>query len=126
MQKKGLICFMDDATLSLLLLFKERHTLNLTQLGAILNVDVLSLSDPVHSLMSKGYVKKGMELPPLDGDLISFNTPLEITFEGLTAILQEQKDRKRFKHSEIRAWVTFGIAIAAFLLSILSLYLQYK
>ncbi len=117
---------MDDATLSLLILFKERHSLNLIQLGAILNIDVLALSDPVHNLLSQGYIRKGMELNPLEGDLISPNTPLEITYKGSTTILQEQKERKRFKCVELRAWVTLGIALAAFFLSIINLYLQYR
>mgnify|MGYP006980030273 CR=1 FL=1 len=116
---------MDDATLSLLTLFKERHTLNLTQLGAIIDVNPLSLSDPIHYLMSMGYIRKGMEIKPLEGDLISFDTPLEITYKGITAISQALKERKHFKHTEFRAWLTLVIAIAAFILSIVSLCLQY-
>ena len=116
---------MDDATLALLTLFKERHTLNLTQLGAILNVDPFSLSDPVHYLMSLGYIRKCMERDPLEEDLISFDTPLEITYKGAIAISQALKDKKHFKHTEFRAWVTLLIAIAAFALSIVSICLQY-
>lgn len=111
---------MDDTTLSLLTLFKERHTLNLTQLGAILNADPFSLSDPVHYLMSLGYIRKGVEIEPLEGDLISFDTPLEITYKGIAAISQALKERKNFKHTEFRAWVTLLIAIAATALQITS------
>lgn len=116
---------MDDATLALLTLFKERHTLNLTQLGAILNTDPFSLPDPVHYLMSLEYVRKGMEIAPLEGDLISFDTPLEITYKGTIALVQAQKEQKHFKHTEFRAWTTLIIAVAAFVLSIISLCLQY-
>lgn len=116
---------MDDTTLSLLTPFKERHTLNLTQLGAILNADPFSLSDPVHYLMSLGYIRKSVEIEPLERDLISFDTPLEITYKGIAAISQALKERKNFKHTEFRAWVTLLIAIAAFVLSIVSLCLQY-
>ncbi len=116
---------MDDTTLSLLTLFKERHPLNLTQLGAILNADPFSLSDSVHYLMSLGYIRKGVEIEPLEGDLISFDTPLEITYKGIAAISQALKERKHFRHTEFRAWVTLLIAIAAFVLSIVSLCLQY-
>lgn len=116
---------MDETTLSLLKLFKERRTLNLTQLGAIINVDPFSLVDLVHYLMSLGYIRKGAEIEPLDGDLISFHTPLEITYKGTTAIAQALKDQRHFKHAEFRAWTTLIIAVAAFVLSIISLCLQY-
>ena len=59
-----------------------------------------------------------MEIDPLEGDLISFDTPLEITYKGIAAISQALKERKHFRHTEFRAWVTLLIAIAAFVLSI--------
>ncbi|MBS6396707.1 MAG: hypothetical protein KH452_06100 [Clostridiales bacterium] len=116
---------MDDFTLALLKLFKERQILTLSQLGAILNVDCLHLSQPIHFLIEQGYLKKGIEIPPTEGDLLSLDTPIEITYKGIVSISLTQKEQKYFKYNEVRAWITLSISIAAFLLSVLSLYLKY-
>lgn len=108
---------MDDTTLSLLMLFKERRILNLIQIGAILNVDCLSLSEPIRYLVDKGYVRRIKDSDTLEDDSYSFDTPFEITFEGIATINQAQKERKHSRYAEVRAWITLLIAIAAFVKS---------
>jgi len=110
---------MDKATLSLLKLFNERHSLSLIQLGAILNIDYFTLLDPVHYMMEQKYICKGNAalLEHLEGDTISPDTPLEITYFGRISIKQAKKEHLHFKYIEFRAWMTLIIAIMAFLKS---------
>ena len=121
---------MDNFSFELLQLYSIRNTLSLFQLEAILNQDVFSLAKPINYLRDKEY----LEILPshaiskkLDKDSdISPNTPLSITYLGKAALETEIKARKHFKYNEIRAWITLAIAIAAFILSVISLCLQYK
>lgn len=108
---------MDESTLSLLTVFKNRSSLSLIELAAILNCDSLSLTDPVHYIMDKGYIRIGMTTESLEGNTISLHTPLEITYLGRIAINQALKDKRNFKFNEFRAWATLIIALIAFIKS---------
>lgn len=118
---------MDDFSFNILKLYSLRNSLSLIQLQAILNKDPFYLAEPVSYLRDKEY----LEIEPThailesvdDNSSISLNTPLVITYLGKIALEAETKERKHFKFNEFRAWVTLGIAIAAFILSIISLFI---
>lgn len=108
---------MDNSTLSILQIFKNRTSLTLSQLSAILNIDALTLSDSIAYMRNLDYIEISGSYRLLHGDDLTVDAPLEVTHLGLIAIEQELKSRKRFKYVEFRAWVTLVIAVAAFIKS---------
>lgn len=76
-------------------------------------------------MISHHYITIVSDIALLEGDDLTPDKPLEITQDGIIALDDETKARRRFKHSEFRAWVTLFIAVIALILSIISLYLQY-
>lgn len=107
---------MNDYSLSLLQVFKDRHRLSLSELGAILNTSPLLLSGPIKELVENDYLK-----PDFPNDEILLNTRLELTGKGMLAFADLQKRQKNFRYSEFRNWTTTVIAVLAFILSIIAL-----
>lgn len=112
---------MNESTFQILQIFASRTSLNLSQLEAILNRDLLEIAAPVAYLREQGYLKKvsysvetGMGC---SSDPISPTDMLQLTYEGRVALENEIKERKRFKYGEIRAWITAIIAVLAFMKS---------
>lgn len=77
---------MDSLSLKILKVYRSRQTLTLSQLGAILNEDTFSLSEPVILLRKQGYLRVEPNHAALEGikadDPISVDDPLELTFVG--------------------------------------------
>jgi hypothetical protein len=73
---------MDSFTLDLLNLFGKRHSLSLTGLAAILNVDPYSLADPINYLREQGYIKIEPNTHMLHGDEFTAHTPFELHTPG--------------------------------------------
>jgi hypothetical protein len=108
---------MDKSTLNYLRLFNTRSTLSLSDLAAILDGDPISLAEPIRFMMDNKYLDIEPNTKILDGDTLGLHTPLKITYYGKGVLKEELASRKRFKHAEFRAWITFIIAVAAFIKS---------
>lgn len=116
---------MDKQTYSLLKLFNQRESLTLDGLAAIYNKSFKNFVSPISWMISHHYITIVSDIALLEGDVLTPDKPLEITQDGIIALDDETKARRRFKYSEFRAWFTLFIAVAAFVLSIISLCLQY-
>ena len=106
---------MDNTTYHVLGLYYEREHLSLVQLGAILNDEPVSLSQPVAYLVKNGY----LQYRDHEDHFHKPDTPIDITYAGKVAYQEEKKARSQFSHQEFRAWATLAIAILALILSIL-------
>lgn len=116
---------MDNQTYSLLKLFNQRDSLSLDGLAAIYDKDFMDFVSSVSWMVSHNYLAIISDVSLLEGYDLTPDKPLEITQDGIMALDDETKARRRFKHSEFRAWFTLFIALFALFLSIISLYLQY-
>ena len=112
---------MDDYSLAILKLFSARHSLSLVQLSAVLNHTPLECAEPVAYLRKQGFLRiesnHALSHDLAVDDALHMDTPIEITFEGRAALEAEIKSRRHLTFNEIRAWITLGIAIAAFIKS---------
>lgn len=112
---------MDKFSFKILKLFMSRNSLDLSQLSAILNMDALDIAETINYLRDKNYLEIEHLHAGLNGieqdDLITFHTPLAITFQGKVAVEQEESSLKKYKHQEFRLWLTLAIAIASFIKS---------
>ncbi len=112
---------MDDYSLAILKLFSARRSLSLIQLSAVLNRTPLECAEPVAYLREQGFlrIESNHALShDLDADAsLHMDTPIQITFEGKAALEAEIKARRHLTFNELRAWITLGIAIAAFIKS---------
>ena len=108
---------MTDELISILELFKERRSLSVYELSVLKNTDMLKTCDPVNWLLDKQYIKIEGNYATLHGEDLTPKTKLIITTEGELALNQEIASRKRLKFSEIRAWITAIVAVAAFVKS---------
>lgn len=116
---------MDNLSFEILKLFPGRKNLSLSQIQAIYNGDVISLSKPVNYLRNLGYLQIDPNFSPAhssgDKTYISVDTPLVITYLGEIALQTEEKSRRKDFLTEFRAWVTLAIAIIALIVSIIAL-----
>lgn len=108
---------MNKKVLSILEIFNKRKALSLIELAAIINTDWDKLSRPINWLLDNKYIQVESGHSFLHGEDITPKTPLEITVQGEIALSQEKESHKRTKFNEIRAWITLGISIAAFIKS---------
>ena len=112
---------MDSLSKKILEEYVVRHSMDLSQLSAVLRTDWDQLSDPVSYLRKKGFLQiEANHLILQDmkqDDLISLDTPLEISYLGRVALEEEKKLSVKEFWSEFRAWVTLVIAVAAFIKS---------
>lgn len=112
---------MDKFSLKILKLFISRGTLSLSQLSAILNVDVLDIAETIKYLRDKDYLDIEPSHAIMENcgpdNLPRIHTPLVITFQGKIAVEQEETASKKYKHQELRLWLTFAIALASFIKS---------
>lgn len=112
---------MDKLSITILKIYLDRPSLSLHQLSAILNVDSLTLSEPVDYLRKRGYLRiesnHAATNTLIDKSSITLNTPLEITFEGKMALDAEQKLLKTKRNEWIRYIITTAIALSAFVKS---------
>lgn len=115
---------MYDRLLLLLHIFDERRTLSLRSLSVLLNVNPTAIAADISWLLSKEYLRFEHSYASKHGDVLTLKAPLSITPEGKNALYLEEKSRKNFKFKEVRAWVTLGISIAAFILAIIDLLLK--
>lgn len=106
---------MDDFSLSLLQMFKDRGRLNLIDLGAILNASPLLLVDPVKVLLAENYLKTDFS-----GEELSLNTKLEISGKGICALADSKNQKRYFRFSEFRDWATLIIAMATLVLTVIT------
>ena len=117
---------MDKRSFKLLKLFSSRNSLSLEGLSAIYNTDIDSFCSPVRYLMDEGFLQIEPNHSSLHGDDFTFNAPISITHSGRVALENEMKERKHFYFNELRSCITIFISVSALLLSLFSLYLQYK
>lgn len=116
---------MDDYSFSVLKLYKSRDSLTLSQLSAILNKSWFDVADPALYLKREGYIRVEPNHAALHDvkpdDPIDPDTPLSITFAGKGVLESELKARRHLSFNEIRAWATLAIAIAGFVVAVISL-----
>lgn len=119
---------MDDYSFSVLKTYKSRSNLSLKQLSAIYNESVFNMAPPVNYLREQKFIKIEPNHALLrnlnEESQIDADTPLVITFAGKGALEAEIKARRQLGFNEIRAWITLGIAVAGFVLSVIALILQ--
>lgn len=112
---------MDSLSKRILEEYVVRHSMNLSQLSAVLRIDWDRLSDPVYYLREKGFLQieaNHIVLHDMKQDApISPDTPLEISHLGRVALEEEKKLSAKAFWSEFRAWVTLAVAVAAFIKS---------
>lgn len=112
---------MNKMSFVILNLYMQRQCLTLNQLGAIMNIDCLLLSEPVNYLRNKGYLRINptsavLENLTSDGP-IGIDVLLEITYEGKIALESEQKLSRTKRLEWLRYIITTFIAAAAFIKS---------
>ena len=115
---------MDDIIFELLNCFSKRNNLSAEKLGVIYNTDYLEFGGPLSLMIEKEYLTKDDPFEKYPDDLIYPECHYQITFKGKIALSEERKNRKRFKHSEFRAWVSLFIAGIALIVSIISIAIQ--
>lgn len=108
---------MDNTSFKLLKLYASRSHLSLSDLSAIYNSYADDYVSPVKYLMDEKYLKMEPNYVMLHGADFTVQVPFEIAFKGRAALEAERKSRLSFKQNELRAWLTLGIALAAFLKS---------
>lgn len=108
---------MDGTTLEFLKLFNERNSLSLSDLAAILNADAFNLTGPINYMLEQNYIKIDPNISAIEGDYLTLDKQLEITYYGRITLNTELKSIKKYKYIEFRAWITLAIAIAAFIKS---------
>ena len=111
---------MDDVSFELLKLYAQRDKLSIKDISAILNHNARSITEPVMYLVNMEYLRQHKA----SGDTGLFDTSYSITHVGRIALEEEQKIRRHFRYTELRAWITLGIAIIALMISVISLLLQ--
>lgn len=113
---------MDNTSFLLLKLYLERPSLSASDLALLSKSDPWEYCEPICYLVDKTYLevtpKSKSDQPKM------LDVQYRITPDGRRALEAEQKERRRYKYNEIRAWITLAIAIAAFILSVISLILQ--
>ena len=112
---------MDKLSKRILEEYSTRHSMNLQQLSAVLNIDPMSISNPVNYLREMGFLQIESNHTSLhdkqQSDLITMNTPLEISYRGRVALEDDQKKSREKRNELIRYIITTTIAVAAFLKS---------
>ncbi len=112
---------MDDVSFGLLKLYAQKDSLSAHDISLLTGANVRGCLEPIHYLLDNEYLEVQ---PSLHGHAKMFDVQYRITPDGHRALELEQKNRRFYKHNELRAWITLGIAIAAFILSVISLILQ--
>lgn len=112
---------MDQLSRKILEEYSCRQSMNLLQLSAVLNTDLLNLPDPVNYLWKKGLlqIERNYEMLHREEklDLLSPSTPLEISYLGLVTLENDRKMSREKRNELIRYIITTAIAVAAFLKS---------
>lgn len=109
---------MDNLSFKLLNLYSQRETLSLSDLAAIYNISPVAFSKPIEYLIDNGFLIIVLDHNNLhDPNHYAIDTPIQITYKGRAALEAERKERHKMKFSEIRAWLTLIIALAAFVKS---------
>ena len=112
---------MDNLSKRILEEYAVCHSMDLSQLSAVLRTDWDRLSNPVSYLRKKGFLEiEANHLILQDmkqDDPISPDTPLEISYLGRVALEEEQKISREKRNELIRYIITTTIAVAAFLKS---------
>lgn len=112
---------MDRLSKRILEEFSQRKCINLSQLGAILNMDCFSLAEPINDLRENGFLKIEGNYAALhdlnQNSPLTMDLPLVIAFQGRAALEEEKSYRQNLFWTEFRAWVTLAIAVVAFVKS---------
>lgn len=112
---------MDKLSKKILEEYSIRPTMSLLQLGAVLNTNHMSLSIPVNYLREKGLLQIEPNHAMLhnikQSDLITMDTPLEISYLGQISLEEDQKISREKRNELIRYIITTAVAVAAFLKS---------
>jgi len=96
-------------------LFLKRDKLSMAQVALILNTDLESCSKPIAWLHEQGFLDIDYMYSTQHGDSLTVETPLGISFDGSVALEEHWSQIKYRKYNEIRAWITFAIAVASFI-----------
>lgn len=112
---------MNELAITILKIYLDRTSLSLSQLSAIMNKDVYSLSEPISYLRKNNYLRIESNHATLkkltSNSVIDSKTPLQITFEGKIVLESEAKISKAKRNEWIRYTITTAIAVAAFIKS---------
>ena len=104
---------MDNVSYQLLKLYSTRNQLSAQDIAAIANSDVRIVYQNVQYLADQKYLRDCIVVRETG----MFNKPYQIDHIGRIALEEEQKNRRHRTFSEIRAWITLAIALAAFIKS---------
>ena len=117
---------MDSELYSMLNLYKSKNR-------ALSVQDVMLLTDstdtevcpPVKNLFDSGYLHVAGGYVAEDGS-IAVDTKLRITYAGELALRENVRSKKLNFWTEFRAWATLAIALIAMVVSLISLWLQWR
>lgn len=108
---------MDNLSFKVLSLLATRQSLSTRDISIFFNTGINSFIDPVYYLVNKGFLEIDKSILKEENPTLNVLTPVRITFEGKSALEAEIKERRSIKFSELRAWITLAIAVAAFIKS---------
>ena len=114
---------MDSTSLKILEIYQSRQSLTIQQLAIVMNVDPLTLSEPVLLLLNRNYLRAEPSYVALHTVVAvpSLDTPLEITFPGKAAIEYEKKLSKKERVNKIRYVINTALSLLAIIISALAL-----
>lgn len=110
---------MDESTLNILRLYSERDSLSLHDLSVLMNCSVTAFSSQVRWLFENGYLEVSYCFSGVKSEY-TVSTKLRITQDGRNYLSQHRMQIRNHRINEMRAWITLGIAAAAFILSVIN------
>lgn len=110
---------MDKLTLSILRFYSNYDSLSLYDLSSLMNCGLDIFSSRVRWLFKNGYLEV-FDVRRENKDEYTVSTKLRITQDGINYLSQHRIHTRNHRVNEIRAWITLGIAVAAFILSVIN------
>lgn len=128
--KGGGKVYLDKISKAILEAYAHRKNLSISQLSAIANASPFDFLEPISVLREKKYLRiesNHATTKEMNADApISFDTPLEITFQGRAALEEDNRLSKEKRNAWIRYIITTAIAVVALIVSIVSIALQFR
>ncbi len=110
---------LDDKSIKILHCFdKQNEPLSIIQLMIFTSFEYADISERIDYFLRKKLIRIDQSASPEDASF-------QMTLKGKIALEKYLKENQRFFFNEFRAWITLFVAIAAFILSVISLLLQY-
>lgn len=117
---------MDSELYSMLNLYKSKNrALSVQDVMLLLDSSDTEVWPPIKNLFDSGYLHAVGGYIAEDGS-IAVDTKLRITYAGELALRENSRSKKSHFWTEFRAWFTLAIAGIALIVSIVSLWLQWR